>query len=482
MSRVVKAPTIKGRLRVNNFTEQDDVTSDNLLNVSTPKSCANLHLKGGKITTGLGVTVAKIKDEVSEFELPPLPEQRVMQIFVYYNFNRQIKKEQNYLIIRTNSGNFYKLLIVKNSNWEKITGLSTKKHTEGVNYRFNNKDVMLFSSSDMKLTMYDGTTVTAIENAPKVKSMAVHFGRVFISTIDEGDLWFSDDYNPLNWNVSLGEAGFISFCDTLGKTIKVVSFKDYLYIFKEYGIYRLQAIGVESNFDLNLVCELSVKIYKDSIVQMENEIMFIASDGLYKFNGFTLQKINKNLKMLQNVEEKGIVSGKMKNTYLVALCNPDFVDLVGDNNVNNCLLSYDILTNKLEVSAGYTIRNLTPIKMHQTANCFVLIEYFLCSSIGMLEYTGKLLNSNLGGWFYTIKYGFGDFDKYKYIRQIKIMSKFDVDVGVETSTGTRWYKLKGSDSVSTIKMDIKTKFVSLIFNFESDVDIAEFEIVYERVK
>lgn len=50
--------------------------------------------------------------------------------------------------------------------------------------------------------------------------------------------------------MSPDEAGFINFSDECGDVIKVVSFSNYLYVFREYGIFRLTAYGDQNDFCL----------------------------------------------------------------------------------------------------------------------------------------------------------------------------------------------------------------------------------------
>lgn len=135
------------------------------------------------------------------------------------------------------------------SKWTQLVDFYLTGDVEGVSYNYKSNDVLLMSSSDDGLFIVNDSTVTYCTNAPKFTSIAVHNERVF-GTVNgvSNQVWFSDDFDPANWKVSQTEAGYISFADDLGKAIKVVSFLNYLYVFRDYGIFRLTAYGDQNDF------------------------------------------------------------------------------------------------------------------------------------------------------------------------------------------------------------------------------------------
>ena len=103
------------------------------------------------------------------------------------------------------------------------------------------------------MVVWDGVSDPyEVLDAPKISSMALHYERLF-ATVDgeKNSVWFSDDLDPTNWSMSLDEAGFIELIDERGALLKVVSFLDYIYIFREYGISRLTAYGDQTSFSVS---------------------------------------------------------------------------------------------------------------------------------------------------------------------------------------------------------------------------------------
>ena len=132
----------------------------------------------------------------------------------------------------------------------------------------------------------------AVDDAPAVTSMCVHYERLFITGGDDGSLWFSDDFDPTNWNLSVSEAGFIDMSDGRGATLKAVSFLNYLYVFRTYGITRVTAYADQSEFSAVNLYTSSGRIVPDSITVCGDVILFLASDGMYRFDGITTTRIS----------------------------------------------------------------------------------------------------------------------------------------------------------------------------------------------
>ena len=72
-------------------------------------------------------------------------------------------------------------------------------------------------------------------------SMDIHYERLFVTTTNEkSKVLFSDDLDPTLWSIDLSEAGFIEMVDERGALNRVISFNDYLYIFRDYLAARYE--------------------------------------------------------------------------------------------------------------------------------------------------------------------------------------------------------------------------------------------------
>ena len=98
-------------------------------------------------------------------------------------------------------------------------------------------------------------------------------------------LWFSDDLDPTNWNISLDEAGFVEMADENGALLKVLSFFNYVYVFRSYGITRFYATGEQSRFSLMHLFVSSDRIIGDTVCVCGARILFLTQRGLFDFDG-----------------------------------------------------------------------------------------------------------------------------------------------------------------------------------------------------
>lgn len=166
----------------------------------------------------------------------------------------------------------------------------------GIRYRYNGEDVMLFSGREEGLWIYDGKSMTEVGGAPAVSSMCIHYERLFVTDVGGDCLWFSDDFDPANWSVSLDEAGFILMSGSRGELLRVVSFFDSLYVFRRYGVTRVTAYAEQTKFSVSDLYVSSGKIDGDSIVTCGDCILYAASDGFYRFDGSSATRILAGLK------------------------------------------------------------------------------------------------------------------------------------------------------------------------------------------
>lgn len=176
---------------------------------------------------------------------------------------------------------------------KKITDLHFSDEPSCVCYNYNGEDVAILSSAGDGMKIYDGTTVTEVDSAPSVSSMCIHGERLFLTDGSENNsLWFSDDFDPGNWNVSLSEAGFIDMSGFRGRLLKAIAFGGYVYVFRTYGITRVYAYGDQSSFSVADLFVSSGKIRGDSITVCGDSVLFLASDGLYRFDGLSTVRIS----------------------------------------------------------------------------------------------------------------------------------------------------------------------------------------------
>lgn len=478
----------KIRVNVNNFRQIDDQTNEELLHLFNPTEMYNLHNVGGALTSGLGVTPATISTGVGEsfYDVPEFTgDKKPRQLFMYLRYDKDKKTPDHLLIARDTEGYFYKVSICKaNDTWTKLNFCFTEYAT-AINYRHEDKNLLLLCSKMNSLTIYDGTDFKLVNDAPRISSMCEHYGRIFASTYGEGnEVWFSDDYNPYNWNVSLNEAGYIKFSDPLGKVLKVVSFNDYVYVFREYAIHRLTAFGDQTNFEMVKVVELNERIYENSIAECRDKIMFMTSDGLYIFDGYNVKNVATEISLLKDLRSNYMCSGYSNGHYYLAFYKHNR-PLIHDETgyfVNNYLLDYDIAKYRAEFTKGLNVWDILPVRLNSTSTCYLLVNGIKPNTIGMLDYSGKYYNQDLKYQYRSVKFYFYELVREKTIKKIMIDTEYDCTITLETDSLSYSFKVQGKKGYQPIIINKRCKWARLVLEGEGKANIKGLEFEVELVR
>ena len=257
--------------------------------------CINLKVDDGTLKTSWGVADME--------KTYPRPQgERPRTVYFYKRNDYASGKRDDRILVYCNSGAVYEYTI-GGSDPVLVNGLEFSVPPKGVCYNYNSKDVIIMSAEGEGLKIYDGETVTSVPDAPSITSMCIHAERLFVTSGGvDGALWFSDDFDPTNWNVSLSEAGFIDMSDPRGDMICAVSFAGYVYVFRSYGVSRVTAFSDQSEFSVSHLLVSCGKIMQDSVVVCGDRILFFASDGLYSFDGVSAVKISEPWQNMVNFD------------------------------------------------------------------------------------------------------------------------------------------------------------------------------------
>lgn len=236
---------------------------------------------------------------------------------------------------------------------------------DAINYRLNSSDVLLLSCEERKLMTWDGRKIVEYENSPSISSMALHYERLFVTSRDERTkVFFSKNLDPTQWDIGVDGGGFIELLDERGFLNKVVSFGSYLYIFRDHGISRVTAYGDQTEFSVVNMFVTAGRIFPSSITVCGNCIMFLASDGVYVFDGYDCKRVLTDISP-RIMPNNDCTSSYFDGKYYLA-CEMTFRDTtkVGcETNANrktNALIAYDISSGEYSISRGLDIRYMKP--------------------------------------------------------------------------------------------------------------------------
>lgn len=449
--------TYKKRIRLG-FDGIVNSQDEAVLGLEYAKSCQNFAFEKGVINGKIGVDTASgyyAFPSVDRHAYPTFAsDKRIVKTFHYRKILGKTKYSDDRLVAILADGSvWYTTMFSEASKWTQLVDFYLTGDVEGVSYNYKSNDVLLMSSSDDGLFIVNDSTVTYCTNAPKFTSIAVHNERVF-GTVNgvSNQVWFSDDFDPANWKVSPTEAGYISFADDLGKAIKVVSFLNYLYVFRDYGIFRLTAYGDQNDFIMKKVFTDTGRIYKDTIVLCGDSIIFLAEDGLYAFNGYETTRIGKELPQISGKNKAcgGYLDG---NYFLSCSLKDESGNLVG------ALVRYDLKTRTISLLMGVQITGMCPVKVHNGSCLVFTLDGDFANRLGQAAENGKVF-STATKKVYKSPENILSAPSIKTVRSVSFVSKYPLTLRLVADGKKSEYKVQGKNEMQTVACEKSGSVIS----------------------
>ena len=323
------------RTAIANFGSGKNMAIDKaVLPVGTAESIFNFDFSTGALTEGYGLV------EAAEIN------RAVFEIWTYRKFNFDTDSLEEILMFRAApSGDIF---YVRNGITRQLAGVRFNSTVRAVNYRLYGDDVILLTSATDSMVVWDGTNAAySVPNAPKITSLTIHFERMFATVGGESNaVWFSRDLDPTNWDLGLDRGGFIQVLDERGKLNKVISFQNFVYILRDFGISRLSAFADQTDFSVSNLFVSSGRIFADTAKLCGDRIIFLASDGLYQFDGISTTRIMGRLDGVMHPSEKSTAAFFNGKYYLSLSVTKDKKSGNTSSNFsnNNAVLVYDVQT------------------------------------------------------------------------------------------------------------------------------------------
>ena len=347
MSKYIKAPnTVRKKVAVQSFMQGMNAGIDeSILSAAVAKRIYNFDFSTGALREGYGL---------KEF---PFINRAVNNIWTYRRHDFELGTDEDLLMYAGLDGAVY---YIRNGTECVLEGVSFSSVPYAVNYRLYGDDVILLCSESDSMIVWDGKSdAYTVADSPFITSMTMHCERMFCTVSGERNaVWFSDDLDPTNWDLELGKGGFIQMIDERGKLNKTVSFLNYIYILRDYGISRLTAFADQSEFSVSNLFVSSGKIYAKSSALCGDTVLFLAAEGVYCFDGLATRKILPFLSPLI-LPSKNACGAFHDGKYYLAF-RADFQAEDNSGTENNAVLIYDLKNGTSSILYGANITAFAP--------------------------------------------------------------------------------------------------------------------------
>ena len=323
--------------------------------------------------------------------------------------------------------------------------------------------MIILSSERDGMAVWDGKNPPyRVDTAPKISTMCVHYERLF-ATVDgeKSAVWFSDDLDPTNWDISLDEAGFIEIIDEKGALQKVLKFLDYVYIFRSYGISRLTAYAEQTEFSVVNLYVSSGKIYPETVAVCGDRIIFLAEDGLFSFDGLSTSRIAEGVfPLLEGIDNSNASSAYFNGCYFLA-CRADFGEEAGEG--NNALLEYDVRKGRATLIKSEGISSLTVVST-ESVNLLAMAARGLPAMLGE---SGSFLGEPLEKYWRTPQIDFSAPYAVKVLRTVSLCTDADIQINAVSDMGGKRVSVKGGGGVKRAAFNLKGRSFYLEFTCKS---------------
>ncbi len=430
------------------------------LKVGEPRRVYNFISADGTLKSGYGFkslampeSNLNIDDEV---EIPISgSEVKTIWKLKYYESNTD---ENQYFLFYFNDENMicYDDLFSKRYATFKIP-TNYKSVPYAVHYRRKMQDALILSGEGEGLFVITGGTNLTTPNAPIIISCCSHYGKLFAITASaRGTLVYNENTDVLEWNDE--KTKDLDFSDPRGDLNKIISFNDYIYLFRDFGITKVSEYGKDELFEISHIYQSDSYIYPNTIAETGDNIYYLEGNKLKKFNGSSIKPITLEcLNILEGCDNRYAYGECFGGKYYLA-CRGNFNDgqVIGCENdcKNNLLLIYDTITQHVDIMRGIDINRLLALTNKYKSKLIACFNNKYKGKIGELTTDGQIFDGKLDAVWESGKTDFGYQGKLKRIKSFLIKSEGDCTVTFTSERGSKSFNVKGKDSVQKIRANI----------------------------
>ncbi len=450
---------------------------EHLLPMRFAAECYNFDTRDGALSGKTGF--AKLYTHASNITKSYTTTGMNKAAFLFRRYDYEAEKQADIIVVQSATGYMYAYETVRDGS--RALNLYFSEIPETACYRLNGEDVFLMSTEREGLYVWDGVNNPyLVEDAPAITSMCVHYERLFVTTGgDRSSVWFSDDFDVTNWNVSLDEGGFIQLADEGGPSNRVVSFADYVYVFRSNGIARLTAYAEQESFRVSRLYVGAGCIYPQSVAVCGDRILFMASDGLYAFDGWNAVRIAEGLDGLFDVRYSKFYAAYQNGCYY--LCcrlkrdNPAGVTLLD----NNSIVRYHLESRSMLIYRGTAFSHVSALNFaKESFVVFGLPKLTGCNYLCTEGSDGTFAGTEVGKLWRTPDTDLNLPDRVKTVRYLFLYADGPVEVEISSERGSKTVSFTG-DGLERRPVNLRGRSFTFEFRCAGDATISKPEIYYQ---
>lgn len=248
-------------------------------------------------------------------------------------------------------------------------------------YKLADKYLIVFATEN-GLVAYDGEQFENVVKDVNFSVICNHFYRLFATEENSTKLYFSDDFNPFNWNISIDEGGYINLPQEKGTINKLLSFNQSLIVVQEDGLTKITAFSEQDDFVVKSIISPN-NIKKDSVVCCGDVMLFVSEKGLCVYNGYDCKNICPEI--------ADFFKGKIvKGVYVAGYCY--FLCYEEKKNINDSIIfAYDLQSGLYHFITCGKQKQISSVRFEND-------DYVLLYGDKFLEYISEKENNKMRVW------------------------------------------------------------------------------------
>ena len=265
-------------------------------------------------------------------------------------------------------------------------------------YKTDDTDSIILTSSDKMIVWHTNYSPYEIENVPIITSMCMNDEVLFCTIKDPAfKIWYATNFDAESVGQVTPVSGYISLEDDLGYSRKILTFNEDIYVFRDYGISKINYI--KNDITVSQIYLSNTKIYTDTVSICGNVIMFMTKDGIYSFNGVKVTKTDIDIRNLLPDSNEYTAAASLGQKYYLALrlnFNDDKTILCESGNyLNNALVVIDITDFSYQIIRGVDVKSLLPVKTEVFEKMLVTFNSMNNSKLGQIVETSSCFENSL---------------------------------------------------------------------------------------
>ena len=455
-------PTSEKEFEYSLFDKNLNSKSDDSQEMASGKLTYNFTTQSGALKTGYGFTELKMPISTTDLDSESVINLRGNEVKAIWKMKwyDSGNDENNYYLFYYNDEGY---ICYENMFSTRIaTFIIPNDFTEvpyAINYRIDGEDLLLFFGEGENLLVVSDSGEDTISSAPIIKSCCSHYGKLFaITASPDSKLVYSEDVDVTTWTDE--KTKNLDFTDERGCLNKIISFDDYIYVFRDYGITQLSIYGSNEDFSINHMYLSDSYIYPNTIAQSGDNVYFLERNALKYFNGSSTRELEFDCKELLSKIQPSPQAICYEGKYYLA-CRCDFKDgaeigceSYSGGYINNTLLIYDIEKQYVEILRGVDINQLLAINNPLKSKLIACFNNQHIDKIGELTQDGKLFGENLPSLWQSVKSDLGYHAKKKRIKGFSVKSNSDAIVTISSENQSRQFAVTGKSTIQKIRANI----------------------------